>query len=319
LALGDNVSLLLLFNTVTVSSGDVGSFTFNIGATSLADRSVDWASDTVKLMLVTPAYVPNKDHASMITPAASEVSVSGYVRQTLTSCTVTSDAPRGRVVYDAADPSPWTLATGDTIQGVVIYKDTGSDATSIPLFYLVLPTAYTTSGVPFGLRFPASGITSVGDEDFMQKTVILTDAQVKDLPVTPITIIPAPGVGRAVLVLGGFMTLDATSGAYTNVDTTSGQNRGPTLAYQTADSTVTFGFSDAAWEFLETSARQSAQFGLGFLGSDSSRLEGAADVTSSFENADLVVGFRNGANGSLTGGNSANTLRVTVIYAIVNL
>ena len=56
----------------------MASHVYNAGSKGLLDGTIDWAADTIKIMLVTTAYTPDKDHASMTTPAASELSVSGY-------------------------------------------------------------------------------------------------------------------------------------------------------------------------------------------------------------------------------------------------
>lgn len=144
----------------------MASGVYNEGAYQLRNGgSVDFAADTIKVALVSSAYSFDKDHASMTTPAASEISVTGYAsgfagagRKTLASKTTTKDTTNDRIVYDAADPSAWTLATGDTVNGVIIQKKgSASDATAIPLWFLDV-TDFPTNGGTFTLTFSTEGI-----------------------------------------------------------------------------------------------------------------------------------------------------------------
>lgn len=143
----------------------MASLVYNAGAKGIADGSIDFATDTIKIALLTDAYTPDKDHASMTTPAASELSVTGYAggfagagRKTLASKTITKDDTNDRVKFDAADPSTWSsLASGATIAYAIIYKHITDDATSVPLF-LIDFTDTPTNGGDFTLAFSASGI-----------------------------------------------------------------------------------------------------------------------------------------------------------------
>lgn len=146
----------------------MSSLSFNAGVKAIADRTVDFASDTIEIVLTKSSYTPNKDDVNG-TPAASEITgVSGYVggfggagRKVLASKTITNDTTNDRTVFDAADPSAWTLGAGDTIGGAVIQKKgSASDATAIPLFFLSF-TAVPTNGSTFTLAFDALGISYI--------------------------------------------------------------------------------------------------------------------------------------------------------------
>jgi len=143
----------------------MASFTYNAGSKALQDGTVDWASDTIKIMLVTDAHTPDQDHDHIDDIAGDEVSVSGYAggfsgagRKTLGSKTQTNDTTNDRTVYDAADPSAWTLAAGETVQAAVVYWHDTDDATSIPLFYLEFATPIATNGGSLTVPFDAAGI-----------------------------------------------------------------------------------------------------------------------------------------------------------------
>src|SRR3954462_14196609 len=116
----------------------MASFTYNIGSKSIIDRTVDFLADTIEVVLTKSTYTANRDDVTG-TPAASEITgVSGYTggfggagRKVLASKTITNDTTNDRTVYDAADPSAWTLGTGDTIGGAVIQKKgSASDTTA---------------------------------------------------------------------------------------------------------------------------------------------------------------------------------------------
>lgn len=143
----------------------MASLTYNAGSLALQNNTVNWASDTIEVVFVKSSYTPNKDDVNA-TPAGSEITgVSGYTggfggagRKVLASKTLTNDTTNDRTVYDAADPSAYTLGTGDTIGGVVVQKKgSASDATAVPLFFL--DSADTpTNGSGITLAFDALGI-----------------------------------------------------------------------------------------------------------------------------------------------------------------
>jgi hypothetical protein len=138
----------------------MASFTFNRGANSINDGSVDLLTGTIKVMLVT--VVPNQDDDNL--SAFTELNVGGYApgfagagRKTLASKTVTVDDTLNRSAFDAADPSAWTLAVGGTVVGAVAYDHLTSDALSTPLFFLDTGSI-PTNGSTFTLQFHADGI-----------------------------------------------------------------------------------------------------------------------------------------------------------------
>lgn len=96
--------------------------------------SVDLDTDTIKVALVTSGYTFNATHQfySSITPGSNVVGTP----QTLGSKSITDG------VFDAADAT-FTAVTGSACNALVIYKDTGSDATSPLIAYID-----TATGLP---------------------------------------------------------------------------------------------------------------------------------------------------------------------------
>ena len=140
---------------------------YNAGSLALQDGTVDFlGSGAIKFMLLTDAYTPNKDHATVTTLAASEVSVSGYTggfngagRKALGTKTQTNDTTNDRTVYDSADPSPWTLAAGENVKYIATIWENTNDAGSIPLFLNDFAEGtIPTNGGTFTYANPAAGI-----------------------------------------------------------------------------------------------------------------------------------------------------------------
>jgi len=140
----------------------------------------------------------------------------------------------------------------------------------------------------------------------------LTDAQVKAVPTTPVTVIAAPGAGKAIMILTAWMRLDARGGAYTNLTGLEVQ-----LNYGAA------ALAPASAAYVEASqgafADASAVHVLGSFddqteGPQASWMAEIATVTNS-----PVTVFFSGTTGNLTGGNAANSLTVDVLYHVLTL
>lgn len=97
---------------------------------------VNWAADTIKVVLVTSAYTYSDAHEFL-----SDLSTVGTA-QTLANKTTTNG------VFDADDVAFTALATGSTVKALAIYKDTGVASTSPLLAYLDGVTGFpmATSG-----------------------------------------------------------------------------------------------------------------------------------------------------------------------------
>lgn len=97
------------------------------GKEKILSAAVNFTADTIKVALVKNTYPQNL--------AADEfyTDISAYVvgtPQTLTAKTAAGG------VFDAADAVFSAVAAGDTLEGVVIYKDTGVAGTSALLAYV---------------------------------------------------------------------------------------------------------------------------------------------------------------------------------------
>lgn len=103
------------------------------GAQRILSAGVNFAAHTIKAALVTTAYTFSAAHEFI-----SEVGTRIGTDRELTNKSITGG------VLDADDLDFGALAPGNTIKAVIVYRDTGSAATSPLLFYFDVVT-----GLPF--------------------------------------------------------------------------------------------------------------------------------------------------------------------------
>lgn len=130
---------------------------FDKGLENLWAGSIDWSTDNIKVVMVdhgtdTP-NVSTDEFLSDIT-AGARIATSGN----LTTKTVTAG------VVDAADITISSVS-GATVESLVVYKDTGTDATS-PLIAFIDTTSdaslpFTPNGGDVTIQWNASGIVSI--------------------------------------------------------------------------------------------------------------------------------------------------------------
>lgn len=141
----------------------MANLVYNKGLEELGKATTDLDGSTLTLMLVKSSYSVNKDHlfvddGSANDPASHEVTVGGYSRQNLANKTVTRDDTNDFAYLDADDIAYGALAAGETIGGAVLFRNTGSDATS-PLiaFYDLTDTPTNGSTITNQWATPANG------------------------------------------------------------------------------------------------------------------------------------------------------------------
>lgn len=106
---------------------------YSKGKEKMLSASINFLTDTLKVTLVKNTYPQS------LTSDEFYASISTYVvgtPQTLTTPSVTSG------VFDAADATFTAVTSGDTLEGVVIYKDTGVAGTSPLIAYIDTITGF---------------------------------------------------------------------------------------------------------------------------------------------------------------------------------
>lgn len=123
-----------------------------LGTTS--SDAVDLSDDTIKIALVdTGTYTYSGTHEFYSSVSSSVIGTP----QTLASKTVTDG------VFDAADVT-FTSVSGDSVEALVIYKDTGTASTSSLVAYIDVVASglpVTPNGGNITITFNASGIFAI--------------------------------------------------------------------------------------------------------------------------------------------------------------
>lgn len=155
----------------------------------------------------------------------------------------------------------------------------------------------------------------------MTSIVTLTDAQIKALPTTPFDLLPAPGAGKIIQFLGAVLNWDFAAGQYTN------RNADCVLlaALNGWAGTAASNFSNLE-EFNVGGRVSLMQFLSAFNFNQSSGpwtnyahwTDNTSNPSSAYINTPLQLMVDNAGSGNFTGGNAANSLKVTVTYQIID-
>ena len=213
------------------------------------------------------------------------------------------------IVLNAIGESDGPIYVSPTPSYKVVYTD--SEGAAIP-------------GYPVDMVSPST-ITAINM--LSTAVTILTDAQIKALPTTPITLKTAPAAGFQNRFLGATLAIDASAGAYTNVNTTSavleietaagarlalGPVNDSTLTTPLARLTTFLGATDKI-AMLNPYAEAIQSGGSGSFGYLQPSI---SDATADYEAELIRITVNNNGSGAFTGGNAANTLRVTLYTSL---
>lgn len=151
---------------------------------------------------------------------------------------------------------------------------------------------------------PFAGEGGAVEQVVYSQTVTLTDANIKALPTTPFELLPEPAAGQRLFIVGGTVTIDVRAGVYTNF--------GATTKFRLVLGGVWN--QDAILFFKDQLEDNSAVFVNDFRPN--------ADFTY-VDEVLLGGGFTattpNGVAGNFTGGNAANTIKITTLYSVADL
>jgi len=151
-----------------------------------------------------------------------------------------------------------------------------------------------------------------GGVSLLQKAeIILTDAQIKALPTIPVEIVPPPGANKVIQLVGCTFSYNTSAGAYT----LPGTPGNILVAINIPPGTASLGVGYNTTGTLDTTTPQlrSSFWGATFIDIAQNAFPSQAEVVNK------NLGVYSDASADFTGGNAANTLKVTVYYTIVEL
>jgi hypothetical protein len=142
----------------------------------------------------------------------------------------------------------------------------------------------------------------------------LTNAQIKALPTTPVEILPAPGVGLALVPLFALVQCNAAAGAFTNIQGTALVRflLGTAAEFPLARMRETNGDVSRLLATAAVAAMALCPFTPGV-----DAVSAVVRLKSDWENLALQFDATNAASGDFTGGNAANTLTIAVYFVTV--
>lgn len=127
----------------------------------LANKEIDWDTDTIKVALCTSSYTPAQDTHDYFNDVTNEVSDTGYTAggATLGSKTANYTSGTNTWAFDAADVT-WG-SSSITARYAVIYCSTGTGSTSALIGYVDFGEDKVSSSGNFVITWNASGIFTV--------------------------------------------------------------------------------------------------------------------------------------------------------------
>lgn len=135
---------------------------YGLAQQSLANKEIDWDTDTIKVMLCTSTYVPNQDTHRYKSDVTNEVTGTGYTAggATLTSCTATYTAATNVLMLDAADAS-WASSTITARYAVVYDATPATDATRPLICWVDFGADVSSTAATFTITWDAAGIVTL--------------------------------------------------------------------------------------------------------------------------------------------------------------
>ena len=141
----------------------VTAFLYGSAPAKLANKEIDWDTDTVKVALLDNTHTPAQDtHDYFDDVSADEVSGTGYTAggATLANKSVGYTAGTNVTKFDADDVS-WGSST-ITARYAVLYVDTGGASSTDPLIgYVDFGEDVSSSSGTFSITWDAAGIFTV--------------------------------------------------------------------------------------------------------------------------------------------------------------
>ena len=118
--------------------------------------SIDFLTNEIRVSLCTSSYTPDLDTHEFFSDVTNEVTGGNYAATPLVNKSLTYDSATNKAIFDA-DNITWANST-ITARHAVIYKWTGSAATSPLLGYVNFEQDYSSSSGNFTITWDSGGI-----------------------------------------------------------------------------------------------------------------------------------------------------------------
>jgi len=136
----------------------VTALMYGLSISSAFSKKIDWAGDSIKVMLLTSTYTPNQDTHQYKSDLTGEVTGTGYTaggvalaNKTMPYNSATNQLSR------KADNVQWANST-ITARYAVVYDDTGTAGTSPLIGYVDFGANQSSSAGTFEIVWNAAGI-----------------------------------------------------------------------------------------------------------------------------------------------------------------
>jgi len=138
------------------------------GIRRIIDRNmsgnIDLLNDTIKVILLTSSYTPNKDHQFVSDVNTYELNGTGYAngyggsgRKSLASKAIGKNDSTDKAYFDAADSS-WTAITAGTAAYAVLCKEITADSSSPIICCVDISPDVATNGGDYTIQWDSAGI-----------------------------------------------------------------------------------------------------------------------------------------------------------------
>jgi hypothetical protein len=122
----------------------------------------DLNAGAIKVALVAAGYTPDIANHDFFSDITNELSASGqYTAGGVALVTPTFTNVSNNVKFDADDLALTGVTTSADIKYLIIYRDTGTAATSPLIGYITLATAVGGTNITFNIVMSASGIITI--------------------------------------------------------------------------------------------------------------------------------------------------------------
>ena len=173
-----------------------------------------------------------------------------------------------------------------------------------------------------GNKISTTALVSGVTDAMLQRTVTLTDADIKALPTAPFTLVPAPGTGKAIVPLAASIIADHTHGIYGLANTDTYLYVGYSSNGEQPLVSLTYLPSPAfhALDNLLANTNAATIMGPNYKADSNGDMSALSMNAGGLDlpTASLTLNVY-GQSSDFTGGGAGNSWKVTVFYCVVDL